>query len=102
MFFYFPIMNHLLRFIRSPIRITVENVSYLPIDFVRLVFDDSTVGPAQRSLADGELSVFDTYETEYNLLHRPVLSCKKDEGAIIIPPGQSHTLSVQCYGKFGW
>ena len=94
-------MNHLLKLIRSPIRITVENVSHLPIDFVRLVFDDSTIGPAQQSLADGELSVFDTYETEYSLLHRAVLSCKKDD-SVIIPPGQSHTLSIQCFGKFGW
>ncbi|KAF8628414.1 hypothetical protein AX15_003936 [Amanita polypyramis BW_CC] len=85
---------------KKPIRITIENVSHLPIDFVRLVFNDSTIGPAQQSLAGGDLSVFNTYETEYNLLQKPVLSWSKDEN-IIVPPGRSHTLTVQCYGKAG-
>ncbi|KIL69772.1 hypothetical protein M378DRAFT_190156 [Amanita muscaria Koide BX008] len=85
---------------KSPIRITIENVSHLPIDFVRLAFDDSTIGPAQQSLAEGELSVFDTYETEYSLLHKPVLSCSKDDGIVMLP-GQSHTLTIQCHGKVG-
>ncbi|KAK2466897.1 hypothetical protein APHAL10511_001155 [Amanita phalloides] len=86
---------------KAPMRITIENVSHLPIDFIRLAFDDSTIGPAQQSLADGQLSVFDTYETEHSLLHSAVLSCHKDESMTIVPPGRSHTLSIQCYGKFG-
>jgi hypothetical protein len=34
------------------------------VDFARLSFDDNTMAPAQQALADGELSVFDTYDTE--------------------------------------
>ncbi|KAJ7063346.1 TRAPP II complex [Mycena amicta] len=84
----------------STIRITLENVSPLPIDFLRLVLDDSTIAPGQQALASGELSVFDTYETEYDLLHRPVFSWNKDETRDI-PPGHKLTINVNCYGKVG-
>ncbi|KAF8636691.1 hypothetical protein AX17_003496 [Amanita inopinata Kibby_2008] len=85
---------------KLPIRITIENISRFPIDFIRLAFDDNTIGLAQQSLVDGELSVFDTYETEYDLIHRSFLSWNKDE-TINIPPGQSHTLTILCCGKVG-
>ncbi|KAK0197056.1 TRAPP II complex [Armillaria mellea] len=85
---------------RSTIRLTVENVSSLPVDFLRLVFDDSTIAPAQQALAEGSLSTFDTYETEYNLIHRPLFSWNEDEGRAITPGGKL-TLSVQCLGKVG-
>ncbi|KAF7323014.1 hypothetical protein HMN09_00081100 [Mycena chlorophos] len=84
----------------STIRITLENVSPLPIDFLRLVFDDSTIAPAQQALASGELSVFDTYETEYDLLHRPVFSWNAEDTKDI-PPGHKLTVNVNCYGKVG-
>ncbi|KAJ7235474.1 TRAPP II complex [Mycena haematopus] len=84
----------------STIRITLENVSPLPVDFLRLVFDDSTIAPAQQALATGDLSVFDTYETEYDLLHRPVFSWNKED-AKDMPPGQKLTVNVNCYGKVG-
>ncbi|KAF8212193.1 TRAPP II complex [Mycena galopus ATCC 62051] len=71
----------------STIRITLENVSPLPIDFLRLVFDDSTIAPAQQALATGDLSVFDTYETEYDLLHRPVFSWNKEDAKDMPPVG---------------
>ncbi|KAJ7449836.1 TRAPP II complex [Mycena latifolia] len=84
----------------STIRITLENVSPLPIDFLRFVFDDSTIAPAQQALANGDLSVFDTYETEYDLLHRPVFSWNKEETKDI-PPGHKLTVNVNCFGKVG-
>ncbi|KAJ7097903.1 TRAPP II complex [Mycena belliarum] len=84
----------------STIRITLENVSPLPIDFLRFVFDDSTISPAQQALANGELSVFDTYETEYDLLHRPVFSWSKEDTKDI-PPGHKLTVNVNCFGKVG-
>lgn len=72
-----------------------------PIDFLRLAFDDSTIAPGQQALASGDLSVFDTYETEYDLLHRPVFSWNKEETKDI-PPGHKLTVNVNCYGKVGW
>jgi trafficking protein particle complex subunit 9 len=90
------------RIFRSTIRITLENVSWLPIDFLRLAFDDSTIGPAQQALADGDLSVFDTYETEYDLLHRQVFSWSSDKDVGRVAPGQKITLTVICCGKVGW
>lgn len=86
---------------RSSIRITLENVSRLPIDFLRLIFSDSTITLAQQALAEGTLSVFDTYETEHSLIHKPVLSWDQKD-ANCIPPGQKLTLTVTCIGKVGW
>ncbi|KAJ3715606.1 TRAPP II complex [Lentinula guzmanii] len=84
----------------SSIRITFENISPLPIDFVRLAFDDSTITPAQQALAEGELSVFETYETEYALIHRPVFSWIKND-SVAIAPGRKVTLTINCFGKVG-
>ncbi|KAG8937942.1 hypothetical protein FRC00_008884 [Tulasnella sp. 408] len=38
-------------------RLTVENISSIPVDFVKLAFDDTSISAAQQALADGELSV---------------------------------------------
>jgi len=86
---------------RSTLHITLENISLLPIDFVHLAFEDSTVEPAQRMLAESELSVFDTYETEYSLINEPVFSWSKDE-VQKIESGQILGLSISCLGKAGW
>lgn len=89
-------------FSRSAIRITLENVSSLPVDFVRLTFDDSTIAPAQQALADGELSVYDTYETEYDLIHRPVFTWDSSSSTQSAGPGEKLVLNVNCLGKVGW
>ncbi|KAI0797912.1 TRAPP II complex [Abortiporus biennis] len=85
----------------STIRITFENISTLPIDFLRLTFDDSTIAPAQQALADGELSVFDTYETEYDLIHRPVFSWDSKRHNQELNPGDKVVYTVNCFGKVG-
>jgi trafficking protein particle complex subunit 9 len=87
---------------RSTLRLTLENVSTLPIDFLRLSFDDSTIGPAQQALADGQLSVFDTYETEYDLIHRPTFTWQSQEEFKGLAPGQKVVVTVVCFGKVGW
>lgn len=87
---------------RSAIRITLENVSSLPIDFLRLTFDDSTIAPAQQALAEGELSVFETYEAEYDLIHRPVFTWDGNRGEQRISPGEKAVIIVKCFGKVGW
>ena len=86
----------------STIRITFENISSLPIDFLRLTFDDSTIAPAQQALAEGELSVFDTYETEYDLIHRPVFTWDSKRNPQLVAPGEKVVVAVNCHGKAGW
>lgn len=86
---------------RSTIRITLENVSTLPVDFIRLTFDDSTIAPAQQALAEGELSVYDTYETEYDLIHRPVFTWESSSGKHTADPGDKLVVTVNCFGKVG-
>ncbi|KAI0375001.1 hypothetical protein BV20DRAFT_1041173 [Pilatotrama ljubarskyi] len=85
----------------STIRITLENVSSLPIDLIRLTFDDSTIAPAQQALAEGDLSVFDTHETEYDLVHRPVFTWDSEHEPHSIEPGQKRVITVNCFGKVG-
>jgi hypothetical protein len=80
----------------------LENVSNLPIDFLRLLFDDSTIAPAQTALKEGDLSIYDAYETEYQLLNRPVFSWDRELEDTEIPSGRKLTLSVTCTGKVGW
>lgn len=99
-----PISRYLsvLTLIRSTIRLTLENVSTLPIDFLRLSFDDSTIAPAQNALAEGELSVFDTYETEYDLINRPTFTWQSQKEVREVAPGQKTVVTVLCFGKVGW
>ncbi|KAI0670282.1 TRAPP II complex [Trametes maxima] len=85
----------------STIRITLENVSSLAVDLIRLTFDDSTIAPAQQALAEGDLSVFDTYETEYDLVHRPVFTWDSEREPHEILPGQKRVITVNCFGKVG-
>ncbi|KAI0062282.1 hypothetical protein BV25DRAFT_1945461 [Artomyces pyxidatus] len=86
---------------KSTLRLTLENVSSLPIDFLRLTFDDSTIGPAQTALAEGDLSVYDAYETEYELINRPVFSWSRDQENTEILPGRKVVVVVTCMGKVG-
>jgi hypothetical protein len=88
--------------VRSILRLTLENISNLPIDFLRLSFDDSTTAPAQAALAEGDLSIFDAYETECQLIHRPVFSWDLKQEDTEIPPGRKAVIAVTCTGKVGW
>ena len=83
------------------IRVTLENVSPITVDFLRFGFEDSTMEAAQKSLAEGNLSVFDTYETEHSLINNPVFSWDQRE-AKTIAPNQNLTLTLTCFGKVGW
>ena len=56
---------------------------------------------AQKLLQEGELSVFDTYETEYSLIYKPIFSWNKEEAKTILP-NQNLTLTLGCFGKVGW
>ena len=87
---------------RSIIRITLENVSSLPVDFVRLTFEDSTIAPAQQALSEGNLSVYDTYETEYDLIQRPVFTWDSSAGGHSAGPGEKLIVTVNCFGKVNW
>jgi hypothetical protein len=86
---------------RSTIRLTLENVSPIAVDFLHCAFEDSTIVPAQKALAEGNLSVFETYETENSLINNPVFSWDQDE-VKVIARNQNLTLTLGCFGKVGW
>ncbi|KAF8744659.1 hypothetical protein RHS02_01740, partial [Rhizoctonia solani] len=86
------------------IRLTVENVSLLPIDFLRMSFEDSTLPALQQALAEGELTIAEAYETEYELVNRPVLRWDldgTDASTITLAPRQKMPIWVTCFGKEG-
>ncbi|CAE6440674.1 unnamed protein product [Rhizoctonia solani] len=86
------------------IRLTVENVSLLPIDFLRMSFEDSTLPALQQALAEGELTVAEAYETEYELVNRPVLKWDLDgvdASNMTLAPRQKMPIWVTCFGKEG-
>jgi hypothetical protein len=60
------------------------------------------MSPAQQALLEGELSVFDAYETEYDLIHRQVLTWDSGNSKVEVPPGKVMTVTVSCFGKAGW
>jgi hypothetical protein len=76
-------------------------VSSIAVDFLHLAFEDSTIAPAQKALAEGNLPVFETYETENSLINNPVFSWDQDE-AKVVPHNQNLTLTLGCFGKVGW
>jgi len=101
-----PVCHHdsevCLTYGRSTLRLTLENVSNLPIDFLRLSFDDSTIAPAQASLAEGDMSIYEAYESEYQLINRPVFSWDWEQEDTLIPPQTKVTVAIKCTGKVGW
>jgi len=100
------LLSPFLSSIRSTIRITLENTSTLPVDFVQLSFQDSTTGRSQAIISEGErdLSAGEAYEIESDLVNRPVFRWDQQKGEpIVIPPGGGRkTIDVRCLGKVGW
>lgn len=86
---------------KSNIRLTLENVSDLPIDFLKLSFEDSTISSAKEALSEGELDTFEVHEIEYDLVHRKAFSWQQDDDVKVVNPGGKVALSVTCLGKVG-
>ncbi|KAI6005920.1 TRAPP II complex [Pisolithus albus] len=86
---------------KSSIWLTLENVSHLPIDSLKLSFEDSTISSAKEALSEGELDIFETHEIEYDLVHRKAFYWQHDNDVKLINPGGRFTLSVTCLGKVG-
>lgn len=57
---------------------------------------------ARQVLDEGELSVFETYETEYELIRRPVFTWDSSIEPKFIAPGKTTVLTVTCTGKMHW
>lgn len=87
---------------RTTLRLTLENSSSTPVNFLKLSFDDNTLREA-RSVLNEELSPRDVYEVEWDMIKRPVFSQDGFMAAEVnIPPGGRYTVSVKCLGKVGW
>ncbi|KZO95888.1 hypothetical protein CALVIDRAFT_537860 [Calocera viscosa TUFC12733] len=83
----------------SALTLTLENMSPLKVNFLRVTFEDSTMAPAQAALAEGELSTAAQYETEYDLVRRPVFKWEQSASPLHIASGKTSTISVTCLGK---
>ncbi|OCB84083.1 hypothetical protein A7U60_g8755 [Sanghuangporus baumii] len=84
----------------STIRLTVENISNLPIDFLELTFDDSTRPQLEQIMSD-DSTAFDIYEAEHNLVNKPVFSWEPDKSRKEIASGKESVISVKCFGRAG-
>ena len=60
------------------------------------------MAPAQQALAEGEMAIFETYETEYELLRRPVFRWDSEVEPKAVDPGRKTVLTIICSGKVGW
>lgn len=86
----------------STIRLTIENVSGVPVQFLKVICTDSTVEQAGQVLDEGDLSVFETYEVEYELIQRPVFKWDPSTEPKSIAPGKTAVLTITCTGKMNW
>lgn len=57
---------------------------------------------ASTALAEGNLSLIETYETEFELVHKPVLVLDTDLSGKEIQPGGEAVVTLKCFGKAGW
>jgi len=89
---------------RSFLRLTVENSSSVPIDFVKVTFEDSTTREAQAVIAEGELTPEQAFEIEGDMLNRPVFVWEDGVAGAncSIASGGRRTLTIRCLGKIGW
>lgn len=60
------------------------------------------MAPAQQALAEGNMPVFETYETEHELLRRPVFRWDSEVEPKAVGPGRKAVLTIICSGKVGW
>ena len=95
-----PILSEFL-FLRSTIRIGLENTSASPVDFVKLTFSDMHTRNSLAYVEENELPPADAYEVHSESLHRPVFTWST-ESVTSIAPGASTVLEVRCLGKVGW
>lgn len=91
---------------RTIIRLTLENIGMIPVDFVTLTFSDSTsqlaLGPNGQTAGNNvELSAEDAYELELFLKKMNVFSWSR-EVECHIPVGGTREVKVEVLGKRGW
>nr|KIR86192.1 hypothetical protein I308_03729 [Cryptococcus tetragattii IND107] len=92
----------------STIQITLENTSSIPINYLRLSFEDSTVRAATRILQESELGAEEAYELDWDVRNRNVFTWEnpmilvagEGEESLIIPGGRK-VLKIRCLGKVG-
>lgn len=92
----------------STIQITLENASPIPINYLKLSFEDSTVRAATRIAQDNELGAEEAYELDWDVRNRSVftwenpvtLGAGEGEEGLIIPGGRK-VLKIKCLGKVG-
>jgi hypothetical protein len=86
---------------RTTIRLILENPSTVPVDFIKLSFDDSTAREAQAVINEGELSPEHAYELDWDQINQPALTWQNPNETTIQPGGRV-TLLIKCLGKVGW
>lgn len=83
------------------IRLVLQNTSRLPVDFMKLSFQDSHTQAAESLVAESELSATDAYEIQSDIQHRPVFRWEP-KTTLAIEPGHHRVLEVECLGKVCW
>jgi hypothetical protein len=84
----------------STIKITLENTSSVPVDFIKLSFEDAVSREAQNILAEGEVPPEKAYDLDNDSIQRPVFSWDSTAD-INIPAGGRTTINIQVLGKVG-
>ncbi|GAA5873361.1 hypothetical protein JCM3774_000758, partial [Rhodotorula dairenensis] len=84
----------------STIRISLENASSVPVDFVHVTCTDSLTTATRQYLSDAELSAAEIYELEFDAVEKPVFRWLGSQD-FAIAPGSSRVIEIECRGKIG-
>ncbi|CAD6884553.1 unnamed protein product [Tilletia laevis] len=87
----------------TTLRIQLANCSVLPVDYVRLQFQDEQTTTTLAALSEGELLPTAAYDAEWDILHRPTFSVDPaslgpNGRGVRIPAGTTNTIRVQVRG----
>lgn len=82
----------------------MENLSAYPVDLCRLSFQDNHSSELTSQLLDTETDMPPTeaHELDWELQHQAVFSWAEKPESFRIEAGKKSTLTIQCYGKYGW
>ncbi|TIC27042.1 hypothetical protein E3Q11_02760 [Wallemia mellicola] len=85
----------------TTLRLTVENVSDVDVDFINLKFRDNSTDSLLEVIEEQQSKLIDTYDMEYTIAHEPVFKPCVDLSNVTIPARKKATLEIECYGRMG-
>ncbi|CAG8497600.1 1707_t:CDS:10 [Racocetra persica] len=79
----------------------LENVGKIPVDYISLSFQDSTIENTQAILKSSDIPAEEAYEMELFAHKQPVFSWEKPDTPFSILPAEEFVITIKLFGKRG-